>query len=475
MASTGEHDSNAVLSDVESEEDPVPILLDTPSPDGFSGERFLQLVASLDRERQARQFAENSFNRLKVLTHEAIKMREDAGRSNERLSEELAEALRAKDDVLKQRDEVAKQLEELVKAKEELRSEIESSARILVTGIEKIGVKVSGYRNFSTGGLPRSPKYSGLPAIAYGFINRTNEIVEDLLNQLEVARKSRNEAREQIEQRNYEIAIEVSQLESTISGLKQQLAKKSLEADNLEKAIAHKDAKIFEMDREMLELRRKGEGYACTVRSLELKMDSQQGLIIDQLNYMSKAQEQLNQIMKMVDANVLDRIELLDSASISNELDENLRYSLDGMMSIHELLKVAVEKVRDGMEERNHEEKGLKDTVTRLVNEKRQIGSLLRSVLSKKMISDPSSKGSNALQVAGNGFRKEGLDLRFSDMGAMEIEVDEVYTLVSSLLFIRMIKTISYIIGFPFFFCLLNLKSDTDCAFCVGWRFRGDC
>ena len=47
--------------------------------------------------------------------------------------------------------------------------------------------------------------------------------------------KSRNEAREQIEQRNYEIAIEVSQLEASISGLRDEVAKKRSVIESLEK------------------------------------------------------------------------------------------------------------------------------------------------------------------------------------------------------------------------------------------------
>ncbi|KAF5726713.1 hypothetical protein HS088_TW22G00394 [Tripterygium wilfordii] len=71
--------------------------------------------------------------------------------------------------------------------------------------------------------VERSQKYTtGLPAVTYGVIKRTNEIVEELLRQIDSTTKSRNEAREQMDQRNYEIAIEVSQLEATISGLREE-------------------------------------------------------------------------------------------------------------------------------------------------------------------------------------------------------------------------------------------------------------
>ncbi|XXG88803.1 hypothetical protein AAC387_Pa12g0968 [Persea americana] len=468
MASSAEDDADAVLSDVEEAEDPVPITLQTPSSDEFSSDQLRRILSDLDRERQARQAAESEkaelqshFNRLKVYVHEAIKMRDENGRlrddavrerdetmrSSERLSGELVEARRAKDEILKQRDEIARQLEEAIRVKDSSRSEIESAAQMLVTGIEKISGKVSSFKNFSAGGLPRSQKYSGLPAIAYGVIKRTNEIVEELLKQVDMASKSRNDAREQMEHRNYEIAIEVSQLEATISGLKEQLEKKSLEAENLEKVVADKDTKISEMDRDISELRRVGEEFDEKLRDLELKMDSYRPLVIDQLNHMSKAQEQLYEIMKMVDVNVSDdQMDLSDSVFLSNEMDENLHASLEGMRSIHELLKIAVAKVRGEMEERSHEVKGLNETVARLVTEKHHIGSLLRSALSKKMASDPSSKTNDVLQVAENGLRDAGLDVRFSNglgnvetvathgnQDAVENDQDEVYTLVGAL------------------------------------------
>ncbi|XVF43867.1 hypothetical protein PTKIN_Ptkin02bG0074800 [Pterospermum kingtungense] len=129
---------------------------------------------------------------------------------------------------------------------------METSAHMLVSGIEKISGKVSNFKNFTAGGLPRSQKYAGLPSVAYGVIKRTNDIVEQLVKQIETTAKSRNQAREQMEQRNCQIAIEVSQLEATISGLRVEVANKSNVIENLEKNIAEKDGKIAELQREML-------------------------------------------------------------------------------------------------------------------------------------------------------------------------------------------------------------------------------
>ncbi|GMP35812.1 hypothetical protein CsSME_00008124 [Camellia sinensis var. sinensis] len=127
MASAEEEENNdAILSDVEAE-DSAPISIN--SPEDVSVERFREVLAELDRERQARESTENtksklqvSFNRLKALAHEAIKKRDKSGRqrdeavrdkdkalrSNEKLSAELAEACRVKDKTLMQRDELAK-------------------------------------------------------------------------------------------------------------------------------------------------------------------------------------------------------------------------------------------------------------------------------------------------------------------------------------------------------------------------------
>ncbi|KAF8390530.1 hypothetical protein HHK36_025057 [Tetracentron sinense] len=478
MASAGDEDADAVLSDVECD-DPLPIILKNPSQEDISVERFHEILTEIERERKAREAAENSkselqvsFNRLKVLAHEAIKKRdeslrqrdealrekEEALRSNEKISGELVEALRLKDEVLKQRDEGSRQLDEAVKARDSSRSEIEAAAQLLVTGIEKISGKVSHFKNFSVSGLPRSQKYTGLPAVAYGIIKRTNEIVEEILRQLDTATKSRDDARERMEQRNYEIAIEVSQLEATINGLRDGVAKKTSEAENLEKLIADKDIKISETDREMseqlnlaenevAELRQRVKEYDHKFKNLELKMESQRPLLIDQLNYITKIHTQIHDVIKMVDAKKLDQSDLSDSLFLpqGTDIDENLRASLAGMESIYELAMIVAQKVRDRMEERSREAKSLNETVARLMKEKQHIGSLLRSALSRRMISDPSSRTSEVLKVTENGLREAGIDFRFNNLlgndenptshdksVALETE-DEVYTLAGAL------------------------------------------
>lgn len=481
MTSAGEEDADAVLSDVEGDDPvPVPIVIKNPSQEDVSVERFRELLAEVDRERQAREAAENSksellvaFNRLKSLAHEAIKKRDESTRqrdealrekeevlrSNDKVSGELVEAIKLKDEVLKQRDEIAKQLDEAVKAREASRSEIETSAQMLVTGIEKISGKVSNFKNFTAGGLPRSQKYTGLPAIAYGVIKRTNEIVEELVRQMDATTKSRNDAREQMEHRNYEIAIEVSQLEATISGLREEVSKKTSVVENVEKSMAEKDAKISDMEREMSEKIQLAENemselkqivseYDLKLGNLESIMESQRHLLFDQLNLVSKIHDRIYDVIRIVDDNKLDQSEVSESLFLpqATDMEENIRASLAGMESIYELTRIVGEKIRNLMEDQSREAKNLNETVTRLVKEKEQIGSFLRSALSRRMALDPSSKMKELFQVAENGLREAGIEFKFSNLledgkvmashdkaGVLETEEDELYNMTGAL------------------------------------------
>lgn len=460
-------DGDAVLSDVEGEID-----VQTSSDEDFSVERFREVLAELNRERQAREAAENSatelsekFNRLKALAHESIKRRDESTRqrdealrekeeilrSSDKLSTEIAEVNKVKDEVVKQLDEVTKardglrsQLDEVTKAKDGLRSEIENSAHMLVTGIEKISGKVSNFKNFSAGGLPRSQKYTGLPAVVYGVIKRTNEIVEELVGQIDATAKSRNDVREQMEQRNFEIAIEVSELEATISGLREEVAKKSSFIENLEKSLIEKDEKVAEIESQGLELRQLVNEYEDKLKNLE----SQWPLLVDQLNYVSKIHDQVYDIIKIVDDGNLDQSGLSESLFLPQETDmeENIRASLAGMESIYQLTRIVVEKTRDLVQKRSREVKSLNEAVGQLVKEKEHIVSLLRSALSKRMSVDPSSKTNELFKVAENGLREAGIDFKFSKLlsdgkvpvsddkaNAMETEEDEIYNLAGAL------------------------------------------
>ncbi|MFS7976878.1 hypothetical protein Hanom_Chr10g00897491 [Helianthus anomalus] len=149
----------------------------TSSTDDMSVERFQQLATNLDRERKAREAVENSksdlqvtFNRLKVLAHEAIKKHDEVLHAKDELCAHIVEVIKEKDHMGKQRDDVVKKLEKVMKVKDSSKSEIETATRMLVTGIDKVSGKVSSFKNFVGGGLPRSQKYTGLHAVAYGVI-----------------------------------------------------------------------------------------------------------------------------------------------------------------------------------------------------------------------------------------------------------------------------------------------------------------
>ncbi|XP_011034035.1 PREDICTED: WEB family protein At1g12150-like [Populus euphratica] len=459
MANTVDDDADAVLSDVEGHE-PVPIVMKSPSQEDISVEKFREL---LDRERAAREAAETSkseiqvsFNRLKALAHEAIKKRDECSRQRDEAMREKEEALKANEKLSNELIQVNRSKEETQKKFDDLQSETEKSRHMLVSGIEKISGKLSNFKNFAAEGLPRSQKYSGLPAVAYGVIKRTNEIVEELVRQIDVTAKSRNDAREQIEQRNYEIAIEVSQLEAAISGLRDEVAKKTTLIEGLEKSVVEKEGKVSEIEREMLEkmhlvekeaseMRDLVGEYDDKLRNLESKMESHRPLLFDQLNLVAKIHDQLYDAIEIVNTSHLNS-EVSESLFLPQQTDveENIRASLAGMESIYDLSRIVAEKTRDLVEEKNHEVKNLNETVGRLMKEKEHIGTLLRSALSKRMKLDPSSKTNELFQVAENGLREAGIDFKFSKVlgdgevsgdkgGSLETESDEIYTLAGAL------------------------------------------
>lgn len=438
-----------VLSDLDGDEEASNA---APSDASATEPRIHDLLTELEQERSARKAAEDSFvklqtsdNRLKAFAQDVIKKRDDAlrekdelTRSYERARAELSEtlkqkeeALRQREDAIKQKDEVLRQKEEILRHKDSSRAEIETAAQMLVTGIEKISSKVSGFKNFSAGGLPRSQKYTGLPAVAYGVINRANEIVEELTGQIEAAVKSRDQAREQVEQRNYEIAIEVSQLEATISGLREDATKKGTEIELLGKLVEEKNSKILGMEEEISEWKQIAGESSTKLRNLEAKVHEQRHVTIDHLKHLSKTYAQINSILRIADDSLPDQSGSSDSSFVWKEtdMDQNLRASLEGTVSIFELASVASEKVRLKIERRNQEVQDLEEKIDALLEEKQHIGTLLRSALS--------SKTNKVLQVAEEGLREAGIDLTFnghdSNGAHREEEEDEVYTLAGAL------------------------------------------
>ncbi|CAH8381689.1 unnamed protein product [Eruca vesicaria subsp. sativa] len=428
MTSGADEDADAVLSDVESDE-PSPVVLNDPPREEAQDERLKELIAELDREKKAREAAESvksdlqaSFNRLKALAHEAIKKRDESKRERDEALKEKENLSKELESLSKGKDEAFKKLEEVVRDRDGLKVEIETSSHMLVSGIEKISGKVSNFKNFSSGGLPKSQKYTGLASVAYGVIKRTHEIVEELVKQIDVAVKSRNEAREQMDQRNYEIAIEVSQLESTISNLRLEVAEKASRVDDLESDVSEKNKRIGELEKdnlekvsvlegEVVELKQLVDEYDGKLKGMEVKMVAQRPLLMDQLSLVSKIHDQLNEVVKIVDGNSSEQSESFFMPQ-ETDMEENIRASLAGMESILELTNVVSGKTQSLVEEKSHELKKLNETVGLLMKEKEHIGTLLRSALSKRMVTDQSSQKSEMFQAAENGLRDVGIHFK---------------------------------------------------------------
>lgn len=484
MGSTGEED--AALSDFEDGDlEAAPVVLPTSSSEA-SEESLRAALLELESEKKARKAAETSkaelesaFSRLKDLAHEALKKRdefarqrdefarqrddalhqkEEACRGKETIAQQLDEALRLKEDAIKQRDDILRQRndlarqkdeihrlkEEATKARESSRSEIEAAAQMLINGTEKIASRVSAIKSFG-GGLPRSSKHSGLVAIAYGAIKRAEEIVEELLRQNELITKGRNDVREQMEQRSYQIAIEVSQLEATITGLREELGSKCIESDNLQKLVLAKDGRISELESEMSEkldleekeyhtLKRIADETEERLKNVELKIEKQKPIVSDQLNHIFKAQECLQNIIKKIDGSAYDQSEFSEPLFVSQDLDleKDLVASLAGAMFVSELATVAEKKIIIDQEKRNKEKKELEDNIFLLVAEKRDISALLRSAVGEKVGAEndfkeltegngenqtdsPQSNGA-ILDVAERGLQNTGLDFRVSSL-----------------------------------------------------------
>lgn len=476
MGSTGEED--AALSDFEDGDlEVAQVVLPTSSSEA-SEESLRTALLELESEKKARKAVETSkaelesaFSRLKDLAHEALKKRdefarqrdefarqrddalhqkEEACRGKEAIAQQLDEALRLKEDAIKHRDDILRQRndlarqkdeihrlkEEATKARESSRSEIEAAAQMLISGTEKITSRVSAIKSFG-GGLPRSSKHSGLAAIAYGAIKRAEEIVEELLRQNELITKGRNDVREQMEQRSYQIAIEVSQLEATITGLREELGSKCIESENLQKLVLAKDGRISELETEMSEkldqeekeyhtLKRIADETEERLKNVELKIEKQKPIISDQLNHIFKAQEYLQNIIKKIDGSAYDQSEFSEPLFVSQDLDldKDLVASLAGAMFVSELATVAEKKIIIDQEKRNKEKKELEDNIFCLVAEKRDISALLRSAVGEKVGAEgigenqtniPQSNGA-ILDVAERGLPNTALDYRVGSL-----------------------------------------------------------
>ncbi|KAF3584165.1 hypothetical protein F2Q69_00027642 [Brassica cretica] len=172
---------------------------------------------------------------------------------------------------------------------------------------------------------------------------------------------------------------------------------------------------------------------------MEMKMVAQRPLLMDQLSLVSKIHDQLNEVVKIVDGNSSEQSESFFMPQ-ETDMEENIRASLAGMESIFELTKVVSGKTQSLVEEKSHELKKLNETVGLLVKEKEHIGTLLRSALSKRMISEQSSQKNEMFQAAENGLRDVGIDFKSKSQESLgdsqddhSTEENEIYSLASTL------------------------------------------
>jgi uncharacterized coiled-coil protein SlyX len=286
-----------------------------------------------------------------------------------------------------------------------LQAEAATASSMLSSGFERISAKASP--SSAPAPLPTSQKYSsGLPALAYGVLKRANGIVDDLLAQIDAANRDRDRAREQMEHRNYQIAIEVSELEAS-------LASRSAEGESLSKSLSQREAEISE-------LRDK-------ITALEGKLDAQRPVLAEQIGCTSKLYHEMREVVKLVDTEAASA--LSDSVFVWKETDveESLKVSLEGTKLAYELAAMALEKVGACIDDKESKMRRLEDRVDDLIKEKEHIGVLLRSALQ--------ATTSEVLKVAEDGLREAGIEIGLDERKEHRpgsVEKDEVYTLVSS-------------------------------------------
>jgi uncharacterized coiled-coil protein SlyX len=417
-------DDDIVLSDVD--EDPLPSPSPSPpssankalsqlqpQPDAQAAQqqqRLLDLTAELEEERRLRRVAETSLAetetrlaRLKAFAQDVLRKRDEltaeAAASARSLTAAQAEAAASARSLAAAQAEAATSAHSLAA----LQAEASTASSMLSSGFERISAKASP--SSAPAPLPTSQKYSaGLPAIAYGVLKRANDIVDDLLAQIDAAGRDRDRAREQMEHRNYEIAIEVSELEAS-------LASRAVECESLSKTLAQRDAEISDLRDQ--------------IASLESKLDAQRPVLAEQISCASKLYDEMRELVKLVDADAASS--LADSVFVWKETDveESIKVSLERTKLTYELATMALNEVGAWVDDKESKARGLEDRVDELMREKEHIGVLLRSALQ--------ATTSEVLKVAEDGLREAGIEIGLDERKEHRpgsAEKDEVYTLV---------------------------------------------
>lgn len=401
------------MSDLE--DDAPPVVL--PSAAGS----LKSVLAELDVERKAKKAAEAAkaelVSRFKSYTQDAsrhkeeiTKQKDEALRLKEELAKQLNEAIRQRDEIAQQRDEAIKgkddlcrQRDEAYKARDSSRSEIEAAARLLVEGAEKITTRVSSIKNLP-GNLPRSSSHTGVAAIAYGYTKRAEDIVEELAKQVENAHKSRSELREQMEQHNYQMAIEVSEMEATIQSLKDDITQKSAELEKFKKVASEKEGRIAEVEQDLSnklsQATKQVESLKIETQNAKHKIEKMKDASLQLTILISKGNEAVT--------NLTDSVSTSPAASMNKRLSSPPTHAdpeeiLQGCVSKSKELIDSCSKVgvalREHMDLKNKELDNLEGKITRLITEKEEITTFLRGALANKH--DISSISNRGLSVEG--------------------------------------------------------------------------
>ncbi|PWZ14279.1 Uncharacterized protein Zm00014a_008498 [Zea mays] len=395
-----DHDDAAVLSDVDED------LLPSSSPSISSASSHKTLPQAQPLPQSDAQAQQQRLLALAAELEEERRLRHAAEASIAGAESRVARYKAFAQDVLRKSDALTAEAAASARSLAALQAEATTASSMLSSGFERISAKASP--SAAAAPLPTSQKYSsGLPALAYGVLKRANDIVDDLLAQINAANRDRDRAREQMEHRNYQIAIEVSELEAS-------LASRSAEGESLSKSLSQREAEISE-------LRDK-------ITSLEGKLDAQRPVLAEQIECTSKLYHEMRQVVKLVDAEAASA--LSDSVFVWKESDveESLKVSLEGTKLAYELAAMALEKVGACINDKESKLMRLEDRVDELIKEKEHISVLLRSALQ--------ATTSEVLKVAEDGLREAGIEIGLDERkvhGPGNVEKDEVYTLAGAL------------------------------------------
>ena len=161
-----------------------------------------------------------------------------------------------------------------------------------------------------------------------------------------------------MEQRSFQITIEVSQLEATIIGLREELGSKFIASDKLQKLLLSKYGRISELESKMSENldHEEKENHTLKIiankteerlKNVVLKIEKHNPIVSAQLNHIFKAQECLQNIIKKINGSAYDQSDFSEPLFVLQDLDidKDLVASLAGAMFVSELATVAEKKI----------------------------------------------------------------------------------------------------------------------------------